>query len=258
MQIRNAQLAIELPAEPIARGGEGPVYKAEWEGVPVAVKLMEKVGATRAYHDLARRGAFVALAEADDTRAALITRWEQAAPIVRRREGAIADDDAWLVYDSDTRKLYTEWLIVMLSRDKRLMLLLALVREVERLHRDGLVHGDLGPGNVLVGKGLSVRLIDVGMPGRGATGWMSPWHACDPLPPEADCYVLGLWVRRLLRHSRLGVKIMRNPEGWPCTRIIEALEHARIRPVLSLERAKTAFGIVAGTVVALALWRWLA
>ena len=146
-------------------------------------------------------------------------------------------------------------MILELDRDDQIQLLIELVREVGRLHRRGMVHGDLGPGNVIVGKRLTVTLIDCGMPGYATPGWSSPLQMNDPIPPEADCEVLGIWIWRLLPWSDLGRKIMNRPDRWPVPRIEAALEQLAGKPRRALVLAGWMFSIIATAFLSLYLIR---
>lgn len=82
----------------------------------------------------------------------------------------------------------------------------ALVRQLQRVHAAGLVHGDLKPGNVLMDASGSIRLADFehsvpfgAQPGGGTPGRQSPQQLRgEPAGASDDLYALGALLYELL------------------------------------------------------------
>lgn len=117
-----------------------------------------------------------------------------------------AETLSWFIrHDDRTWRQSLRW---KLNRYERLRIIQQMVAAIKDSHRrvPPIVHGDLNPANVLYDRATGrVRLIDYGILGRGGVeGWNSPWHYAlgqgriDKLPPEADIFMMGHWVRRLL------------------------------------------------------------
>ena len=134
----------------IGGGHFGDVWKADFEGRPVAVKVF------RGRAPAVRPGAFAqeALGRLAGPDAAYFPRVEAVdfdhdPPFVRMElvEGRPLED---VIRDGAA------------SVDARLDLARSVLQALAAVHRQGFVHGDLSPGNVLVLPDGSVKLIDVG------------------------------------------------------------------------------------------------
>ncbi len=146
---------------------------------------------------------------------ALVLRLIEGEPLIRR--GAILEEPtpaatSWLVHFRHPKTgrdaLLRESLSPFarnLSAPARLRITAQLARALAESHGRGITHGDLNPANVICDpQSLRVALIDLGRDHFGVRGWQAPEHfqlmagEIDALPPAADVYLLGLWLRRLL------------------------------------------------------------
>ncbi len=130
----------------------GDVWKAEFEGRPVAVKVFHTRGRVPAL----RRETFAqeSLGRLSGSDAAFFPRVEAVdfdhdPPFVRMEliDGRPLED---ALHDGG------------LALDQRLALARRVLEALDAVHRNGFLHGDLSPGNVLVAPDGSVKLIDVG------------------------------------------------------------------------------------------------
>jgi serine/threonine protein kinase len=180
---------------PLGTGGMGLVWAAEEEGRPVALKE---------FHDLPGRPALhQACAEAAATR-------RVAHPgVVAVHDVLVVAGVPWLVME----RVVGQSLAAMVAHGGRLALP-AVVGLGERLldvlgavHRSGLVHLDVTPGNVLLGVSGRVVLGDFGLAAetgrpaedlvRGTPPYMAPEVLCGEAPDHrADLFALGatLWL----------------------------------------------------------------
>lgn len=127
--------------------------------------------------------------------------------------GSLADGRPYLVMelvDGLRIDLYCER--AALPLDRRLRLVVEVCEAVVAAHRQGIVHGDLKPSNVLVTAAGTPRLIDFGISSRfgEATSasrltlaYASPEQARgEPLAPASDVYSLGVMLFELLTGHR--------------------------------------------------------
>ncbi|MCX7789330.1 MAG: serine/threonine protein kinase [Chloroflexaceae bacterium] len=96
-----------------------------------------------------------------------------------------------------------------------LAIALDLVEAVAAIHRAGLVHADLHPGNIIVQRGNEVKLVDLGLArpigvelpdlrGAGVPGYASPEQiAGEPLDESTDVYTLSIVLSELLEVGQL-------------------------------------------------------
>jgi RNA polymerase sigma factor (sigma-70 family) len=182
----------------LGQGGMGKVYRATWRGsdVPVAVKLLRKP----------LRGHETAAA-CFRAEAALLARLRHPGIVAVHGIGLLPDGGHFLVMDlvegSD------------LGRQARPPIVEALrwVAEaadaIEYAHRAGVVHCDLKPSNLLLGRDGHVLVSDFGLARSlaggdtshgGTVGFMAP-EQLDPdgrVSPRTDIYGLGAVLRALL------------------------------------------------------------
>ncbi len=182
----------------LGQGGMGKVYRATWRGsdVPVAVKLLRKP----------LRGHGTAAARFRQE-AALVARLRHPGIVAVHGVGLLPDGGHFLVMDlvegSD------------LARRPRPAVAEALrwVAEaadaIDHAHRAGIIHCDLKPSNLLLGRDGHVLVSDFGLarspvggdaPGGGTAGFMAPEQS-DPagtVSPRTDVYGLGAVLRALL------------------------------------------------------------
>ncbi|MEZ5975434.1 MAG: tetratricopeptide repeat protein [Planctomycetota bacterium] len=128
-----------------------------------------------------------------------------------------------------------------LDRDARLQLFVRLCDAVEHAHGKGIVHRDLKPGNVIVGDGAAVKVLDFGiaritdaetltMGGQTGTGqvmgtlpYMSPEQVrigSEPISARSDVYSLGVILYEMLvGHRPIAIAGCSLPEA--ARRIVE-------------------------------------
>jgi serine/threonine protein kinase len=127
--------------------------------------------------------------------------------IVRSRSGA----DEWSHY---ARALFG-WVQGAISIQPGVVIYIMrrVLSTLERLHREGFLHSDIKPGNIMLDRLGNVRVIDFGravMVGErvsfllGSPMYMAPEiHRREPGLPQSDIFSLGLVAIELLRGRRL-------------------------------------------------------
>jgi eukaryotic-like serine/threonine-protein kinase len=210
----------------IGRGGMGEVYAAERErsmpGQPARVALK------RLRNDLSDDPKFVELFEHEAAVHALAAHEN----VVRLLEFARFGEDPVMVLEyvdgvSSRRALEAaKQRALPCPVDGALYLILEVLRGLEHVHalRDpvsgrslGVVHRDVTPGNVLIGRDGGVRLVDFGVvqsrlmrsgtrPGvlKGKLGYMSPEQILGAeLDARSDLFTVGVMLAELLLARRL-------------------------------------------------------
>lgn len=165
--------------EPLALGAPGVGYPFPWSvqtWVPGVVATQEDPGGSVGFaHDLAE---LIHGVRAIDTRGRTFGG--------RGRGGHLAPHDAWV----ETCFGHSEQLLDV----PRLRWLWQTLRDLPRgTARDVMTHGDLIPGNVLVGGGRLTGVIDVGGlgPADPALDLVGAWHLLEANPRRALRAVLG-------------------------------------------------------------------
>lgn len=113
---------------------------------------------------------------------------------------ACAEDGRWLATERVSGAPMDQWAAIQ-DFDEILRVTRQLVDVLEHLHRQGVVHGDLKPSNVLVDKRGDVKLLDLGIATlpqdevtgfRGTLGYAAPELLKGERPePRCDVYGLG-------------------------------------------------------------------
>ncbi len=186
----------------LGEGGMGKVYRARRRGGgPVAVKLLRKPlrshapAAARFQHEAAllarlRHPGIVAvrgLGRLPDGGHFLVMDLVEGSDLARRETATVAEGLGWVADAADA---------------------------VEHAHRQGIVHCDLKPSNLLLDRDGRVRVTDFGLarsfadedlPVGGTPGFMAPEQldpAVGPISPRTDVFGLGAVLRTLLAGRR--------------------------------------------------------
>lgn len=191
----------------LARTAMSAVYKAydAFTDSPCLVKCLAPT--TRGLSPMAARDAFI-------REACTLARLDGPFPSL-----------IWLDYDSFGWYLVETFLegttlaeILATGRPPRevgLAIAVELVEAVAAIHRAGLVHADLHPGNIIVQSGNRVKVIDLGLArpigaelpdlrGAGVPGYAPPEQiAGQPLDESADVYALSIVLSELLDVEQL-------------------------------------------------------
>ena len=155
--------------EPVAIGEPGPGYPLPWAvqtWVPGTPAAEDDPGASMPFaHDIA---AFIADVRSIDTRGRTFDR--------AGRGGDLHHHDAWMAECFAN----SEHLVDV----PRLRRMWADLRDLPRVGPDGMTHGDLTPGNVLVNRGRLAGVIDVGGlgPADPALDLVAAWHLLETGP----------------------------------------------------------------------------
>lgn len=176
---------------PLGRGGFGRVLRAldRATGIEVALKLLDRdPGAERRALEAIDHPAIVRAIDAGRHDALHYLAMERAPGETLRdrldRRGPLAAGEA-------------------------LRLFRPIARAVRAAHAAGIVHRDLKPGNVVIGPGDAVKLVDFGLaafaaeqgtrPPVGTAEYMSPQHLCGDAPSVADdVHGLGVLLYEML------------------------------------------------------------
>jgi aminoglycoside phosphotransferase (APT) family kinase protein len=165
-----AHTSFAVP-EPVAIGEPGAGYPLSWfiqTWVPGTTASQEDASTSVDFaHDLAR---FIEQVRAIDVRGRHFTG--------DGRGGDLRSHDEWMEVCFEQSQHLLD-----VSRLRRIW---ARLREVPRESPDGMTHGDLTPGNVLVDSGRLIGILDVGGlgPADPALDLVSAWHLLDTGPRE--------------------------------------------------------------------------
>jgi eukaryotic-like serine/threonine-protein kinase len=215
-----ATLLVDGPALPftlvreVARGGSGVVYEAR-----SAIGAIERTVALKLAHQRSTARSFLA----HEARIAVRFRGAGVVPILD-----VDPEEGWLAMAWASRGSLRGRLRAGGSVEHRRWLR-RLVETLADIHRDGWVHGDLKPANVLFDHDGDVWLGDfalartIGEPATpGSAGYVSPERmAGAPNDPRDDVYALGKIVVELpdtdeaLRH--LGTDCLASASERPAT-----------------------------------------
>jgi serine/threonine-protein kinase len=188
----------------IAGGGIADVYEAEdlATGSTVAIKRMRG----RWHGDVRVAAHFVAEVGA-------LRRLENAAVARLRDDGTTCDGLRFLVLDRLRGLPFDVWLATVPVLERTLAAFTRVLDVVAAVHRRGVVHGDLKPGNVvLTGDDVGVALIDFGLAvvvdapptaerlrGFGTPAYLAPeLIAGAPRTVATDVYAAGVMLYELL------------------------------------------------------------
>jgi tRNA A-37 threonylcarbamoyl transferase component Bud32/DNA-directed RNA polymerase specialized sigma24 family protein len=214
----------------LGQGGMGKVYRATWRGsdVPVAVKLLRKP----------LRGHETAAARFREE-AALLSRLRHPGIVAVHGIGLLPDGGHFLVMDliegSDLARQPCPCVV------EALRWVAEAAEAIEYAHRAGVVHCDLKPSNLLLGRDGHVVVTDFGLarslaggdaPHGGTAGFMAPEQS-DPdgrVSPRTDVYGLGAVLHALLPEQ--------SPEGDAlCRRCMAEAPEARYASAAELASA---------------------
>lgn len=200
--------------KPLGEGGFGVVLRAEpvGGGEPVAVKLARDEVAASQYRRIRREARLAAGLEHPN-----LVRF---LGLLRSRRGGLA-----LVYELLPGEDLTGLLDAPLGTERALELLRGMAAGLDALHRSGLVHRDLKPGNLRVLPDGTVKLLDFGLLRStesgasvtaagvllGTPAFMAPELLMgEPATPASDHYALACLAFRMLTGALLQPE---SPEG---------------------------------------------
>jgi predicted Ser/Thr protein kinase len=212
-------------AESIGGGGQGVVYRAWHKRLEcwVALKLLDMTG-TRDPEDLRRLRQEARIAAAITENGILPIRdvidlgnkLVLVMPYVESHNLAQIANQRWKVLHGHSLKEVPHPWAALNQRDytERVLLLFDKVLEsLLRLHRRGVLHGDLKPANILVDKNEDCWLIDFGLASQrradsstypalagGTQGFMSPehWSGATDIDERADLFSIGATIYQTL------------------------------------------------------------
>jgi eukaryotic-like serine/threonine-protein kinase len=182
----------------LGQGGMGKVYRATWRSsdVPVAVKLLRK--ALRGHQTAAARFR---------QEAALLSRLRHPGIVALHGIGLLPDGGHFLVMDlvegSDLARHSRP------SVGEVLRWVAEAADAIDYAHRAGVIHCDLKPSNLLLGRDGHIRVSDFGLarslagsdaPQGGTAGFMAPEQldADGRVSPRTDVHGLGAVLRALV------------------------------------------------------------
>jgi DNA-directed RNA polymerase specialized sigma24 family protein/tRNA A-37 threonylcarbamoyl transferase component Bud32 len=222
----------------VGQGGMGKVYRATWRGsaVPVAVKLLRRP----------LRGHGTAAARFREE-AVLLSRLRHPGIVAVHGVGLLPDGGHFLVMDlidgTDLARQHRS------SVAEALRWVTEAAEAIEHPHRMGIIHCDLKPSNLLLGRDGHVRVSDFGLarsladgnaPSGGTVGFMAPEQLGDAaVSPSTDVYGLGAVLRALLpeRPPEVDAVCRRCLESDPAARFASAAELAAALHGLALAGA---------------------
>jgi len=123
------------------------------------------------------------------------------------------DQKLYIVSELGSNQTLRQYIKLKLSKADREKLAVAIVKAAGELHNDGIVHGDISPDNILIGKDGEIRFIDpVLLPptmkdeiahGLGISGtakYMAPelFHPANTPTQRTDVYSVGVVIFEIL------------------------------------------------------------
>jgi serine/threonine protein kinase len=162
--------------------------------------------------------------------------------------GLDPDGRPWLALEYVDGRTITQWAGEQRpDLGQRLRLMLKVCAAVEHAHRHLIVHRDIKPNNVLVGRDGEPKLLDFGIaklldaPGEEPTlGWHTPAYAApeqlrgEAISTATDVYALGLLLFRLLA----GVAPETRTHDTPLALLAALPQEESLRPSRSLAAAR--------------------
>ncbi len=163
--------------EEIGRGGTGVVYRA-WDDV------LERFVAFK-----------VSAGPLDEARTA--ARLEHPSIVPVHDAGTLPDGRSYYVMKLVDGPRLDEFALASPTVAPKLRAFRKICDAVEYAHSRGVVHRDIKPRNVMVGRFGEVFLLDWGAGVMGTPGYMAPEQTEDSNDPAVDIHALGVMLRNL-------------------------------------------------------------
>jgi tetratricopeptide (TPR) repeat protein len=142
--------------EPLGKGSYGKVYESHWNGVKIAIKVLNR---TSFYNEGAKKSFTSEMCTLGLT---------QHINLVRLLGYCIQGLDHILVYEHMSEKSLDKWLSPdkLLHWNKRVSIIIGVAQGLAYLHHTcnpTIIHLDIKPGNILLDKDLTPKLADFGL-----------------------------------------------------------------------------------------------
>ncbi|MFH9736264.1 serine/threonine-protein kinase [Streptomyces roseolus] len=257
-QIGTGGWSTVYAARPAAGRGRTPSARRSREAAPVALKIMPTAGLAplqaRRIAESARREVALGRGAGHPRLIGLLDSFALSAPDHPPLDGAMV-----LVMERAAGSL-RELLDTGAAEADRDRIAEGICEGLAHLHREGWVHADLKPENVLLAGDGSVKLSDFGLATElsGTHGYAPPLGTLDYLPPERHRAPLGelgvqvrtsadIWALGIVLHELFASGASPFPGATPIARSAAAQEYGAGRAPLRLDPAVPPFwrGIIA-------------